>query len=260
MDSVIRKAAVASERRQIGRPGRAGTPLDASYLPQQAVQPNLEAAHASLSDYPAERASSPATPAFQMEALEAALRLKYEEARDKALLEVRERAIQAEREAYEAGFKKGEEDARHAAGQQFERLEKLIGSLGAARQQVIDESQDSIVEIAFSALCRIVGDAAMTREVVIGMARQAIARCRDREPITIHLNPQDCALLQQADLSSVTFEDRITLERDPSIRLGGCIIDGATGTLDARLEVQLERLRETLVAARHAADGMEGPV
>jgi flagellar biosynthesis/type III secretory pathway protein FliH len=37
---------------------------------------------------------------------------------------------------------------------------------------------------------------------------------------------------------------------DKSIELGGCVIETDGGTLDARLETQVEGLRAALVAAR----------
>jgi flagellar biosynthesis/type III secretory pathway protein FliH len=37
---------------------------------------------------------------------------------------------------------------------------------------------------------------------------------------------------------------------DERVALGGCLIDSPGGTLDGRLETQLQRLREVLVATR----------
>jgi flagellar biosynthesis/type III secretory pathway protein FliH len=34
------------------------------------------------------------------------------------------------------------------------------------------------------------------------------------------------------------------------VKWGGCVLEGASGNLDARLETQMQRLRDTLLAAR----------
>jgi flagellar assembly protein FliH len=199
--------------------------------------------------------------------LEAELRLQYRQEYEKALQEAR---TQLEQEAYAAGFQKGEEDAKRAVAeqaeqhvrQQTERLADLIRSLDEAKREAIEAQEDILIEIAFAAVCRIMGEAATTREGILSMIHEAASRCRERDQLTVRLNPQDWDLMQQPtdETPALDLDGRITLQRDPSIKVGGCIVETETGTLDARLDMQLERMRDALLAARRAAEGMEGPV
>jgi flagellar assembly protein FliH len=157
---------------------------------------------------------------------------------------------EAERRGYAAGHEKGEAEARRALQSQVERFQGLAAQLVQARAAVLADAEDGIVELAFAALCRILGEQAATREGVLAM----VARCasaREREQVGIRLHPDDFALLGDAAGHAARFSP------DPGIALGGCIVEGSTGTLDARLEIQLARLAEALLAVRAAQRGGE---
>jgi len=252
MEPIIRTPLLAAAPRRIGRIARINEPATA--LPAPKAKPEFVPPAA-----PQVQQANPA-PVPDLAKLEAELRLKYQQEYkqeyEKALLQMQERAEQA---GYAAGFKKGEEAAQRAVAQKTEQLVALIKSIGEARQQTLDASEDMLVEIAFAAVCRIMSATAVTRDAVIGMVREASAHCRDRNAWKVHLNPQDYELLQQATDASgqLPCDGRVVLERSSSVQLGGCMIESETGMLDARLEVQMERLRDALLAARRAANGMK---
>lgn len=240
MESVIRTPLLASVPRRIGRIARNDEPA-----------PQKKPEFIPPAPPPVQQANPAPVP--DMEKLEAELRLKYKQEYEKALLQIQERAEQT---GYAAGFKKGEEDARKAAAQKVEQLAELIRSVSEAKQQTIDASEDMLVEIAFAAVCRVMGATVITRDAVTGMVKEASAHCRDRNALKVHLHPQDWELLQQsADASwQLPFDGRVVLERSSSIKFGGCMIESDAGMLDARLEVQMERLRDALLTARRVQE------
>jgi len=250
MEPIIRMPLLAAAPRRIGRIARIDEPATAPIAPV----PKTKLEFIPPAAPPVQQANPAPVP--DLVKLEAELRLKYKQEYETALLQMQERAEQA---GYAAGFKKGEEDAQRAVAQKTEQLVALIKSIGEAKQQTLDASEDMLVEIAFAAVCRIMGATAVTRDAVIGMVREASAHCRDRNAWKVHLNPQDYELLQQATDASgqLPCDGRVVLERSSSVQLGGCMIESETGMLDARLEVQMERLRDALLAARRAANGMK---
>ena len=262
MDSIIRTPLFAPEPRRIGRAAKPDAVIETPAVLPPVSQGKPEPAPAALAQVQVEPVSAARpehAPLPRLEELEAKLKLQYKQEYEKALLQAREQAEQA---GYAAGFKKGEEAARGAATQQIERLTALLQSIGDAKQQAIDANEDVLVELAFTAVCRIIGKTAFTRDAVIGMIKEASAHCREHSALKVHLNPQDWELLQQLTDMSGLFQsdDRLVLERNLSVKIGGCIIEGETGMLDARLDVQMARLRDALLAARRAADGVEGPI
>jgi flagellar assembly protein FliH len=84
------------------------------------------------------------------------------------------------------------------------------------------------------------------------MVRQATLSTQRDEKVLIRLHPSDHALLKKGGALPDELPTGATLSwvGDPIVALGGCVIEAEKGELDARLETQIQRLREALVAAR----------
>jgi flagellar assembly protein FliH len=94
------------------------------------------------------------------------------------------------------------------------------------------------------------------------MVREVIDQAREREQLVVRLAPQDFALLTGGDAASTAAAGRseeegstfgawkAQLVPDTRVALGGCLIDSPGGTLDGRLETQLQSLRDLLLAVR----------
>ncbi|ATQ74322.1 hypothetical protein CR152_07225 [Massilia violaceinigra] len=156
---------------------------------------------------------------------------------------------EAERRGHAAGLEQGEAEGRQLLQAQVSRVKSLALQLVQAKPALVEQAEDDIVELAFAALCRILGERAASRDTLMQVVREAAAATREREHVGIRLHPDDLALLRQGEDGP---EPHVRYSADATIALGGCIVDSSTGTLDARLETQIERLRATLVAVRAA--------
>jgi flagellar assembly protein FliH len=154
-------------------------------------------------------------------------------------------------EARQQGYAAGVEQARADNDGHLQALQQLIGSMRGALSDGIVGAEDLIVEIAFEAVCRIIGDAVGRREGVLAVVREVIRGVRERENLVVRVAPQDYELIagERQRLLRNGDASRIELVSDERIELGGCLIETAGGTLDGRLETQLQRLRDTLASA-----------
>lgn len=155
---------------------------------------------------------------------------------------------QAERRGYSIGAEKGEQAAKEVLQAQIERLKTLANQLVQSKTNLMAEAEDTMVEIVFTAVCRILGDNIASRHVLLQMVRDCVGETRSPAQVNIRLHPDDLALLQASGEGGL--DGQLRLSADASITMGGCIVDSATGSLDARLETQLQRLRDTLLAVR----------
>jgi flagellar assembly protein FliH len=112
-----------------------------------------------------------------------------------------------------------------------------------------------MVDIVFAAICRILGDHGATREAVQGVVRAAVAAMREREQLVVRLHPDDAALLKE-EVDGGTMR----ISGDPTVVLGGCIIESQGGSLDARFETQLEALGAALKNVRASRLAGQGAV
>jgi flagellar assembly protein FliH len=72
--------------------------------------------------------------------------------------------------------------------------------------------------------------------------------------VLVRLAPGDADLLRtmHGEMTRLAGIKGLEIVSDEGIELGGCLLETARGGLDARLETQVQRLRELLLAARRA--------
>lgn len=162
---------------------------------------------------------------------------------------------QAEAEGFAAGLARGAAScAREAAT-----LGAMLASARTTLAAGIAGSEDVIVEIAFEALAKILGEAAPTRAGVLAVVRELLVKAGERERLLVRVAPVDHALLEQHRAQLLPGDDgrMIDLVADERVELGGCLVETTGGTLDGRLETQLQQLVEILTAARRGhVEGM----
>lgn len=260
MDAIIRAAAVSAVprllRRGQGQPAPA-QPAQAQPVPAVPRQP---AAALSTQD---------------------SVRLREQEQREQALLEAQRKADQlkaqkleddaarkeaeaqagqaafaeAERRGYASGAAKGAAEAAEALREQVERVAAIAAALSQSKVKVLEDAHDMVVEIAFAAVCRMLGQHAARRDVVAAMVEELTAAARSAGPLCVRLHAHDLALLQGGD---VLLDARVSLQADASVKIGGCMLDSSSGTLDARLETQLARLRDVMLQVRTEQNDLQG--
>lgn len=202
--------------------------------PQQALE--------RLREQEREHAAALAHLAMQQRALE--------QARAAAAAEVEATLQEAERRGYQQGLERGVREAEEAAAAQADRLARLVNAAGQARRALLAENEDMLVEIAFAAVCRMLGSHTATRAGLAAMVGQLIGS-GDWDQLVVRVHPQDVALLEQPIADGLLDgAPRMQLKGDAAIELGGCMIDGPRGTLDARLELQVQQLRAALLQVR----------
>ena len=141
--------------------------------------------------------------------------------------------------------------ARAARARHEERLEQALASLGRAQQEAERRLESAVGEIAFAAVCRLVGEALPTRAWIAGSVETVCAELRGGAQATLRLHPRDLALIDPRGSGELRLGGRVLrLAGDPSLTPGGCMLDLLPGGgLDATLETRLARLRDLLSAA-----------
>ena len=93
----------------------------------------------------------------------------------------------------------------------------------------------------------------LDESVVMRQIRDAIHRIIGVETITVRVHPDDEALVRShrpALLSSSDSVREIMIEGDDTVERGGCILESATGNVDARIGSQLRQIESALFGAQ----------
>jgi len=110
-------------------------------------------------------------------------------------------------------------------------------------------------EVAFAAVCHLVGRQAATRPFVLGLVEQICRQLRTDVRAMARMHPCDIDTLRELLQDGELRVHSLGLEvvPDESLELGGCVIEAASGRYDGALEGQLRRLHAVLTDARAQA-------
>jgi flagellar biosynthesis/type III secretory pathway protein FliH len=180
---------------------------------------------------------------------------------EEEMMRVRAEAERAGREAAAALFEEArrllEAETRAAA----DALLETAASLRNDRRTLLEEAAVSVVELAYAVARRVI-----RREVesdpglVVPLVRELLQRSAAAAELTVRLSERDYAHLvaDKRSLVDKTGLEGLRLRVDSTVEPGGCVVETEAGSLDGRIETQLERIEEALLeAARKPARAEE---
>jgi len=165
-------------------------------------------------------------------------------------------ADQIRHQARAAGEAEGRAAGLAAARAEMEpSLHAVAGAaqaLDAAREQVIAELEHDAVALALRLAEQIVaGTIDVEPERIVDIAAVALRRIRDRQHVTLVVNPADLDLMSdsitrlQSELGGI---EHLNVQSDRRVGRGGVLARTDEGEIDASLETQLARAREVVAA------------
>lgn len=178
---------------------------------------------------------------------------------------------------YEEGLRAGAEAARaalHDARQElratFEgaiaRVQALASALHDEVAGRLDAAEEDMLALCHEVVARILGDAVVRPEVLRTLLQHATRELRGRPLVAVHLHPDDLDLLTQGsgDMRALQPDGardapKVEWVASPGIALGGMVLHSPEGGLDARLETQLDALRQTVLHTRAARRARHAP-
>lgn len=157
----------------------------------------------------------------------------------------------AAREGYQAGFRKGESEAKQEADKLIGHLQGMLTALTQEREQALAGVEACMLPVLFAVLNKIVGEGAFSAEFVQACVRRSLADVGGREPVVVRLHPSDAALLLPDSQQALTdgAGRSVTIAADPGVQGGGCVIETPRGDIDAQLTSQLGKLKQVLLEA-----------
>jgi flagellar assembly protein FliH len=190
----------------------------------------------------------------ELKFLRAQLR-ESEEALQSARLRSERDAEEHKAKAYAEGLELGREDGRRAGFEEFDKkakaLAKVIESISLFERQLLDSAEDKLVETVMEAVCKIVGDFVANESLVLTAVNHALNRVKGGKVGRIRLSRGDYHVISQLSAADLGELDLIEFAPDDSIKVGGCVLESDAGTLDCRLDVQLEQLKKLLLSVRN---------
>jgi flagellar assembly protein FliH len=159
----------------------------------------------------------------------------------------------AEQTAYERGRADGEKDLSGQMLQQRNELLELhqgvVESLRRAVPDVIQQTENTLMQLALECAKKIVAGIPITAELVEAVVREAVLQTKETAEILIQINPDDLALLrknQSPILQGLPEAGPLKFIGSSEISSGGCLVQTRFGLLDARRATKIQQLQESL--------------
>ncbi|WP_147615957.1 flagellar assembly protein FliH [Treponema pectinovorum] len=157
--------------------------------------------------------------------------------------------------AYEDGYKNGEESG-FASGKEevsrlIERSHKILQAVMNRREEILNETEQQIVELVLlmsRKVVKIMSD--NQKQVVMANVLSALKKVKGRGDVTIRVNIEDVKLTTEHIkdfIAQVENIKGITVVEDGSVDKGGCIVETDFGAIDARISSQLSELENKIL-------------
>lgn len=159
------------------------------------------------------------------------------------------------KKGYELGYVEGKESAEKELNQQYqsilEQANSILKEAYEAKEQIIQDSEPIIIDLSMKIAEKIIKkELDSDVEIIKNITVEALKNVKEFEKISIYVNPNDFIYLngeREELLKNLNGQVDLMVYPDSSILNNGCIIKTTTGTLDARIDTQLEQIKHLLV-------------
>lgn len=161
-------------------------------------------------------------------------------------------------QGYEDGIIQGKEQAESLVQKEYEakihQAEALLEQGFEEKGAIIAEAEPFLLEMSTVIAEQIVKqELTHSPEKFVDLIQQHILRFKEKDSITICVHPDDFDFIQTQRghlVSVVNGETEIKIIPDHSVTAKGCIIRTAYGSVDARIDTQIEEIKKAILDAR----------
>ncbi len=155
-------------------------------------------------------------------------------------------------EGYRTGLNQGRAEGRAEAEKVLQQFNQAITDAVQQREILLSEAKQKVLDLVIQISRKVTFDAVtVDPESTLATISGVIDTLIDRSKLKIRVNPNHLPIVEQNIerfvAGSVTIKE-ISIEPDPRVRYGGCLIETPTGDIDARLESQLEVIEEMILS------------
>ena len=197
-------------------------------------------------------------PQFDMEALQAEMDLKLQQAQEQADMIIQQAMQQADgirsqaqeqgrREGYDAGYQQGYTEAQAIKDE----IESQRGDLEKEYQQIVDELEPEMVDILTQIYEHVFNiELREDKGIILHLLKTTLARIEPGKDLIVHVSSDDYddIMDERETLSACITSPNTTMEiiEDPLLKENECMIESDSGVFDCSLGVELSELSRKL--------------
>ncbi|MDF2557295.1 MAG: flagellar assembly protein FliH [Bacillales bacterium] len=163
--------------------------------------------------------------------------------------------LEAKEQGFQEGFEVGRQEAEALIKQEYleiiDQAKKMMEQAYEQKRVIISEAEPFLLELS-TAIARQIIKQELTDypDKFVGLIKQHILRAKERECVSVCIHPDDYEFMQsqRAQLVAVVNgETEIKIIPDPTVSSKGCVIRTEYGSVDARIDIQIEEIKKLIL-------------
>ena len=197
-------------------------------------------------------------PQFDMEAMQAEIDLKLQQAQEQAEMIINDAQHQAEnlrnqamdqgrQEGYDAGYQEGLAAVEQIKQETLQKQEELDKEY----QQIVDELEPEMVDVLTQIYEHVFGvDMREDKGIILHLLKNTLSRIEPGNDLIVHISPDDYddVMDEKDSIDACISSPSTTMEiiEDPLLKKNECMIESDSGVFDCSLGVELSELTRKL--------------
>ena len=197
-------------------------------------------------------------PQFDMEAMQAEIDLKLQQAQEQAEMIINDAQQQAEnirnqamdqgrQEGYDAGYQEGLAAVEQIKQETLQKQEELDKEY----QQIVDELEPEMVDVLTQIYEHVFGvDMREDKGIILHLLKNTLSRIEPGNDLIVHISPDDYddVMDEKDSIDACISSPSTTMEiiEDPLLKKNECMIESDSGVFDCSLGVELSELTRKL--------------
>lgn len=172
--------------------------------------------------------------------------------RSQAETEAVELKASNQKQGYEEGLKKAEEDIEEDRQAAFQQSQELLEEARQLKIQMMRSSESDMMRLVMAIAKKVIASELTTNPYfIVNVLREAIDFLDHPDNITVYVNPQDLERILAITQSDSFFEIgtadvNLDFRADNRISPGGCSLESQGGSVDTRLETRISGVEQAL--------------
>lgn len=197
-------------------------------------------------------------PQFDMEAMQAEIDLKLQQAQEQADMIIQNAQQQAQaimddaqQQGYDAGYNTGYQEGVAAAQSLQDEINEQRGDLEKEYQQIVDELEPEMVDVLTQIYEHVFNiELREDKGIILHLLKTTLSRIEPGKDLIVHISSDDYDEImdQKAVLDACITSPNTTMEiiEDPLLRENECMIESDSGVFDCSLGVELSEITRKL--------------
>ena len=172
--------------------------------------------------------------------------------KDQAVREVHQEKEKIFSQAQEEGYREGKNQANQELAQQSQALLEALNTLPAEKERLLGHHKPDILKLALDVSETILHqEVSASHDTCMAMVEDALSKVTDKSSVILKVSTHDFSFIQENQEAIRKFLPdlkQFSIEEDPSLSAGGCLIETSLGYVDSTIQTKLATITKAFDA------------